>query len=65
MDILIRSALVQDDQPPLDIGIREGMIYKLAPRIDDPVLCKYPNCLKLLMERGRLAFDDWGCPGEQ
>ena len=36
MDILIRSALVQDSQPPLDIGIREGVIYKLAPRIDDP-----------------------------
>src|SRR6059036_1552188 len=36
MDILIRSALVQDGQPPLDIGIREGVIYKLAPRIDDP-----------------------------
>ncbi len=27
MDILIRSALVQDSQPPLDIGIREGVIY--------------------------------------
>ena len=36
MDILIRSALVQDGQPPLDIGIREGVTYKLEPRIDDP-----------------------------
>src|SRR5205809_618529 len=36
MDILIRSALVQDGQPPLDIGIREGVAYKLEPRIDDP-----------------------------
>src|SRR5438309_7787928 len=35
MDILIRSALVQDGQPPVDIGIREGVIYKVAPRIDD------------------------------
>src|SRR2546423_1792044 len=26
MDILIRSVLVQDGQPPLDIGIREGVI---------------------------------------
>ena len=36
MDILIRSALVQDGQLPLDIGIREGVTYKLEPRIDDP-----------------------------
>src|SRR6058998_2025329 len=38
MDILIRSALVQDGQAPLDIGIREGVIYKLAPRIDEPAV---------------------------
>src|SRR5438093_11733002 len=38
MDILIRSALVQDGKPPLDIGIRERVIHKLAPRIDDPTV---------------------------
>src|SRR5438034_9500601 len=38
MDILIRSALVEDGQPPLDIGIREGVIYNLAPRIDEPAV---------------------------
>src|SRR5438034_6910966 len=38
MDILIRSARVEDGQPTLDIGIRERVIHKLAPRIDDPAV---------------------------
>ena len=34
MDILIRSALVQDGHPPLDIGIKDGVIHKLTQGID-------------------------------
>src|SRR2546422_1207351 len=49
MDILIRSVLVQDGQPPLDIGIREGVIYKLGPRIDD-------RAVQVLDAAGRAAI---------
>ncbi len=34
-DMLIRQARVDDDDPPVDIGIRNGRIEELSPRIRD------------------------------
>lgn len=36
MDLLIRQALVTDDQPLVDIAVRSGLIHAIAPRIEAP-----------------------------
>jgi cytosine deaminase len=39
LDLLVRNARIRDDAPPLDIGIRNGLIAQLQERIDHPYKC--------------------------